>query len=86
MRTPGQWKAKGRTVVSTLNPEYDTVVAQIPVGLSNTEKTANARLIAAAPELLDALVWLRHEIPKLKGEISLLGIEKVDEVILKAKP
>ena len=84
MRTQGEWKAKGCKVVSTLNPKYDIVVAQIPIELSNTERTANASLIAAAPELLDALVWLRHEIPKLKGEISLLGIAKVDEIILKA--
>lgn len=82
--TQGTWQAKGGKVVSTLNPNYDTVVAQIPVGLSNSEKIANAKLIAAAPELLEALVWLRDQIPNLQGEISMFGMDMVTQAINKA--
>ena len=82
--TAGEWKAKGGKVISLLNPHYDITIAQIPVGLSQSERVANAKLISAAPELLEALIWLRDQIPNLKGEISLIGIEKIDEAIAKA--
>lgn len=83
--TAGEWKAKGGKVVSILNPHYDTTIAQIPVGLSQSERIANAKLIAAAPELLEALIWLQKQIPNLKGEISMIGMNKVNQAIQKAQ-
>jgi hypothetical protein len=48
------------------------------------EMVANARLIAAAPDLLESLQWLVGQIGELKGDISLIGMGKCLEAIKKA--
>jgi len=59
--TPGPWTAHGCTlyagpnrVAQTWDVEHD--------GLPTSEMVANAKLIAAAPELLDALKWALEQI------------------------
>jgi hypothetical protein len=46
--TPGPWSVEDGTIVCFSNSEYE---------LCRTEISADARLIAAAPELLEALSW-----------------------------
>ena len=59
--TPGPWTAHGCTlyagpnrIAQTWDAEYD--------GLPTPEMEANARLIAAAPQLLEALTWALSQI------------------------
>ena len=59
--TPGPWTAHGCTlyagpnrIAQTWDAEYD--------GLPTPEMEANARLIAKAPELLEALQWALSQI------------------------
>jgi hypothetical protein len=62
--TPGPWIAVGLWVehpndniadICTCNPED---VGQAHLGRSDSEACANARLIAAAPDLLQCLKWM----------------------------
>jgi len=62
-RTPGPWTSHGCTlyagssrIAQTWDAEYD--------GLPTSEMEANAQLIAAAPELLEALKWALAQIPE----------------------
>lgn len=56
--TPGPWGINGRDI--TTPGKYALTIAEIDIG--RAEATANARLIAAAPELLGALksLWIAH--------------------------
>lgn len=62
--TPGPWTLCDRHIIVT--PEthhYCTMVADCAVGgAGGKEQAANARLVAAAPEMLAALRGLRHVI------------------------
>lgn len=53
--TPGPWRRSHESI----DPEWDIVIAQHGVIVANVnacgQREANARLIAAAPELLEAL-------------------------------
>ena len=54
--TPGKWQVVGGTVI--VSKSLDKMIASVPeesVSLSFDETRANARLIAAAPELAAAL-------------------------------
>lgn len=57
--TPGPWRVNGTGIDEQTIVADGKAVADIPTdaaaGLSDTEIFANARLIAAAPELLEAL-------------------------------
>lgn len=60
--TPGPWVAKGQIVMGPGLPPHPTVESQIAdcrraweCRLSEDEAEANARLIAAAPDMLEAL-------------------------------
>lgn len=50
-----------------------------------SEMIANAHLIAAAPELLQACKWMYEQIKHLQGDISLIGMGQVIEAIQKAE-
>lgn len=51
--TPGPWKWDGHNTISTADGEQLTIVgASLQMGGDNREAKANARLIAAAPDLL----------------------------------
>ena len=62
MHTPGPWFTHGklrRCILTTLDPRHSRQVAELSDlpsdEMTDSEIEANARLIAAAPELLDAL-------------------------------
>lgn len=69
--TPGPWKFIGevsevRTVTPDPTSQYGNgtpIVSFSEWDLNSKEKQANARLIAAAPELLDALRAVRSSLP-----------------------
>lgn len=72
--TPGPWTDSlgmaGRPVVSAVNQSLDIAVMSLR-GKTEEEVYSNARLIAAAPELLEAL------------EESLAAMERMDALLLK---
>lgn len=57
--TPGPWVVCARYVVT---PDQDTTICEIPEYLADYTETdeANARLIAAAPDMLEALDDAQH--------------------------
>jgi len=59
--TPGPWEVDGRTVCAhPWGEDYpNQIVCRLESQLSPTGASANARLIAAAPELLEALRGIR---------------------------
>ncbi|QDU98603.1 hypothetical protein Pla8534_64740 [Lignipirellula cremea] len=64
--TPGPWRVEaingGETYqVTTCEPRHFTVVAELPFDLQDRD-LANAQLIAAAPQLLAALIIARDEL------------------------
>ncbi len=52
--TPGPWKFSG-VAIRGQNDEPDIARVYMPVGMSEQEFDSNARLIAAAPEMYEAL-------------------------------
>lgn len=88
--TPGPWFVNGPWLIQADTPhELPRYVAEIkkPHGVSTNEREANARLIAAAPELLAALEGiLYHFVPEqgnLKVEQEM--IKSAHAAIAKAK-
>lgn len=70
--TPGPWKIDTFGNIHQIIADGETVVARVTSQAANqkaeTERTtANARLIAAAPEMLEALEGLLREAPAPKG-------------------
>ena len=57
--TPGPWKYS----YEAIDPEWAIVTAQggLVVANVNDNQTANARLIAAAPDMLAALKWIADQ-------------------------
>jgi hypothetical protein len=92
--TPGEWRAKrderdewyqwrvyGKP--SRPLPQFNQLVANVLPGQANPE--ANARLIAAAPELLEALkFWVQDE-DSMGPHIATAGYLRAREVIDKAE-
>jgi hypothetical protein len=86
--TPGPWKAQPREfpegqwflegqweVVSTC--ENERLIAEAAPHIDSDSEEANARLIAAAPELLEALVDLTRVMPVLPADAkNIRGIEQ----------
>ena len=91
--TPGPWRATMGT--SQMSDPGTTIYHQGRWGVysdadSHGDQEADARLIAAAPELLEALkhcedVFMRHEINRVDGEqISELALSVIRAAIAKA--
>lgn len=60
--TPGQWMVAGRDQNGSIDIIADGLfIAEAIGGLADGEQEANARLIAAAPDLLEALVALFND-------------------------
>ena len=65
MHTPGPWtidwgKGESFAIEDPQNRWHKGYLAAIPVWLPHDERAANARLIAAAPQMLRALQRLTH--------------------------
>ena len=84
--TDGEWIDRGNSCVGT---RRQLVASVYPMEDENPEENAaNVRLIAAAPDLLEALqdvdaLWMHHSIAHGDGKISPLH-EKVIAAIAKA--
>lgn len=75
--TPGPWAAFDTAVVA---PAYEMPVARVSNGIrgnpwTREARTANARLIAAAPELLEALEYYAAD-TSINGEVARAAIDK----------
>jgi hypothetical protein len=82
--TPGQWHAKDGQIYPV---ETGKTLALIPYfDPKNEEQQANASLIAAAPEILEALLKIRNELRdgNYKGNHVNGMIQTADEAIQKA--
>jgi hypothetical protein len=60
-RTPGPWHVRTDGPCPYGNAEIGATVGDMPVTIGSTD-IANARLITAAPDLLDALSWFINDI------------------------
>jgi hypothetical protein len=93
--TPGPWKvpAWAEWQIQTVNGRAgDTAIARTYSapwdGRGEAETLANAHLIAAAPELLDACKYLCAEIHNgctNKDEVFMQGVAKVETIVAKAE-
>ena len=88
--TPGPWWAK-REGFSTIYVEariegglIQEVAACGPTEAGKEQQEANARLIAAAPELLEALQMCRVEMPGTRFKKMVFDEQKVAAAIAKA--
>lgn len=81
--TKGKWDVNGLYVISRQNEEDYIRICQI------LSSDADARLIAAAPDLLEALIGLRSRLGNAPNPIGDLiwgdSIDKADAAITKAK-
>lgn len=89
--TPGPWSHCGGSYAGRITAKYNRLVGAIATvhgvsrggrgKLSNPEANANARLIAAAPEMLDALKWVRDNctgLPAVARAIAEKAITKAE--------
>ena len=87
--TPGPWKILDELYVTTSRPDDDMglYVGQA-YGPSTPEAAANARMIAAAPDMLEALENLEHQLQAEFGfclRNSNNAVQQARNAIAKAK-
>lgn len=90
--TPGPWEAEGQEVRGKCKDGVIWTIAKVGLVLEQDEQMeSNARLIAAAPEMMDALIEVRKSISWIvantSGEIKdLLSVDqkRIKAVIAKA--
>jgi hypothetical protein len=88
--TKGPWHVQKNADVYThivRDPTGHRIIAQL--GQDTTEEIrANTRLIAAAPEMLEALkylsAWIKHTVPTWTDEVE-RGLDMADAAIRKAE-
>lgn len=73
--TPGPWDVDGRDIFCRLHSGSSIKVVVAKVAGSDDEADANARLIAAAPEMLEAL--------QIAEELHQVGVLNADEELLR---
>ncbi|MBU8921302.1 MAG: hypothetical protein KOO63_05735 [Bacteroidales bacterium] len=84
--TPGPWKAEmclGRSYAIDAYSKGEIIFKELACVSGATESVANARLIAAAPDLLAEVERLRatlQGIANLKGMVPLLVLEKAQQL------
>lgn len=81
--TPGPWLAECRCGDWLVVSEFDTYAIAYPNPPRGAEIEANARLIAAAPEILEALIGLRERFGSSIHE-SGDALDRADAAIAKA--
>lgn len=69
--TPGPWVVKGQSIKAIDHSLYFSIASAKSTKLTTEGNLANARLIAAAPDLLDALQRVMRHIPDNAGGASL---------------
>ncbi len=89
MHTPGPWAMYSFDTKSETGPlvkdSSGLIVAEAyPRGPSGTEQAANASLIAAAPELLEALQLLHDNLAEYQRINHLGGYDNQDMVLARA--
>ena len=83
--TQGEWRVNGLTRIEANNFGLVAQVVLSPEYLSQEETKANARLIAAAPELLEALKYLLEEVCTKNGRPFDGATEEATAAINKAR-
>ncbi|HEI8419518.1 hypothetical protein [Morganella morganii] len=81
--TPGPWYTSNEGRLLVRDEEWQCVIADGIGCNGDEEEVANARLIAAAPELLDQLIRLRNKIADYHPDDD-DHLDVVDAVINKA--
>lgn len=81
--TPGPWYTSNEGRLLVRDEEWQCVIADSIGCNGDEEEVANARLIAAAPELLDQLIRLRNKIADYHPDDD-DHLDVVDAVINKA--
>lgn len=99
--TPGPWSCAdgdasgfktgsgGESILATARPSDDYFVLKIAEMDSNVpvdERTANARLIAAAPDLLEALQVIVTDCSQIWTAAEFPALAKAREALLRATP
>lgn len=87
--TPGPWRAVNGKVTNRTGSHFiadcGSLAAHPAPKDGAAEIVANARLIAAAPELLEALRFVLEDARKYRGQVSAVTLRILDEVVAKAE-
>ena len=88
--TPGPWKANGTKIVYQFDKGFTETIADVrggSFGDHNDTSHSNARLIAAAPELLGALIYLvnAHEHPAASSRSRTGVLDHVPPALKRAR-
>lgn len=81
--TPGPWESSGYDGHGGITINSDA--RQIGYASMCREQEANARLIAAAPDLLEALKAFVEDWSELSGKVRGSTLDKIDAAIAKAE-
>lgn len=73
--TPGPWKAQGNAIwTDTDTTPFRVADVTVSAPMNNIDHKANANLIAAAPELLEACEYVLELIEQHSTEMSEAGV------------
>ena len=75
--TPGPWRKQSNYVMAMVEGRETAIVAIDPTDIPDSQVEANARLIAAAPDLLAATAGLAEWLRDLSEHYSAFGKEIV---------
>ena len=83
--TPGPWLVFGRGLISVITKADKSIVAEVVTHNDRPETKANARLIAAAPDMLAALQFLQREYMSPSSDVLLTdeAKDRIDAAIAK---
>ena len=89
--TKGEWKVKRQRIISVDNGNEIIATTKSPPLMPTGQAEANAHLIAAAPDMYEALKVARNEIERLamvtgyEGEAHFPKLEQINEALAKAE-
>ncbi|WP_265504146.1 hypothetical protein [Providencia rustigianii] len=81
--TPAPWKYTIRNANEIMTTFHGVTIGDVYLDITTANQKADARLIAAAPELLEQLIRLRNKIASYKPDYD-DDLDIVDAVIAKA--